>query len=178
MTPLEIAGVVTGALSVWFAARQNWLTWPIGLVNIAAFLVMFWHEKLYSDVLLHCVYLGLTAYGWSNWGTKDELKVIRLAHFWPYWVVIVLTILSSLGTFLAICTDAAFPYLDSFVAGMSILACYLMSRKALECWLIYVVSDVVAISIYAVKGLDLTAALYLLYLVLCVKGYRSWRASV
>lgn len=177
MTPLEIAGVVTGALSVWFAARQNWLTWPIGLVNIAAFLVMFWHAKLYSDVLLHCVYLGLTVYGWLMWGqTKDELKVTRESS-WGLWAWCVAVGTLAMGNILSH-TDAAFPYLDSFVASMSILANWLMSRKVLECWLVYIVSDVVAISIYAAKGLDLTAALYLLYLVLCVKGYRSWRASV
>lgn len=177
MTPIEIAGVITGALSVWFAARQNWLTWPIGLVNVAAFIVMFWRAHLYSDVLLHVVYLGLTIYGWLMWGqTKDELKVTSESPgFWSWWLVAAGTL--AMGNIFSQ-TDAAYPYLDSFVASMSILANWLMSRKVLQCWLVYIVSDIVAISIYAAKGLDLTAALYLLYLILCIKGYQSWKRSV
>ncbi len=178
MNWVEIIGVTTGALSVWLAARQNWLTWPVGLVNVALFVVMFSRAALYSDVLLHVAYLGLSVYGWVKWGTKDELKVTRMdADLW--WLAGLNVVGGTI--LLAAITDAlgsSYPLLDSLVTCLSLLACYLMSRKVLESWLIYIVSDIVAIAIYLAKGLNLTAALYTLYLVLCIQGYRSWKRSV
>lgn len=177
MNWIEIIGVITGALSVWLAARQSWWTWPVGLVNVALFVVMFARAALYSDVLLHVAYLGLSVYGWVKWGTKGELKVTRHRFPWDMWAWIVFAATATLGETMKHMGSAC-AYLDAFVAVMSIVASYLMSRKVLESWVIYIVSDVVAIGIYLVKGLNLTAALYTLYLVLCIQGYRSWKRTL
>ncbi len=178
MNWIEVIGVTTGALSVWLAARQSWWTWPVGLVNVALFIVMFTRATLYADVLLHVAYLGLSVYGWVTWGTKGELKVMRLD---PYaWLFVVEGVFfgTAMLTGLMTMLGSACALADSFVAVMSLVACYLMSRKVLESWLIYAVSDVVAIVIYLAKGLTLTAALYAFYLVLCVLGYRAWRRTL
>lgn len=190
MNLIEITGVLTGALSVWLAARLDWLTWPVGLVNVLCFIVLFSHAGLYPDVGLHIIYLGLSIYGWVKWDDRqDELKVTSEVDTWQAWQhsamslyigwsIPIIAATVSIGSLFYVFTNASYPYLDSFVTVMSILGCYLLSRKIIECWIIYIISDIVAIGIYTAKGLPWVAALYGLYLVLCIKGYREWRRAL
>lgn len=180
MSIWEIVGVISGLLSVWYATKQSALTWTIGIVNLVCFVVMFASARLYADVLLHVVYLGLSIYGLAKWGGKPtDLRVSRV--FWDDGPLVVM--IGLIGAWLLMGTlfsrtAAVYPYADSLVTCLSLLACYLMSRKVLESWLVYIVSDVIAIGIYELKGLHLTAALYVIYIVMCVVGYRSWRKTL
>lgn len=181
MSLVEIIGCITGLLSVWYATRQNAATWTIGIVNLLAFIVMFARAGLYPDVLLHACYLGLSVYGLAKWGKTPETLPVRHWIFfdrWPLstihgflWCWLFMGVLFSL-------INAAYPYADSLVTCLSLLACWLMSRKVLESWLVYIVSDVIAIGIYTLKGLYLTAGLYVVYIALCVVGYRAWRSTL
>lgn len=180
MTYLEPIGVITGLLSVWLATRQNWLTWPIGITNLVCFAFMFAENHLYSDVCLHVIYLWLSIYGWAKWGTKHERSVVRASD--GLYSVLGLVIWSigiayPVSLLLARFTNASFPFLDSFVMIMSIFACWWMSVKILESWIVYIISDLVAICIYLAKGLDMTVGLYFVYLCLCVSGYIRWKKT-
>lgn len=177
MSIWEIIGVISGLASVWCATKQSPLTWTIGIVNLVCFVVMFASARLYADVLLHVVYLGLSIYGLAKWGWKPtDLPVTRLGCWGP-WPLILTMSTAIMGTLFST-TNAAYPYGDSLVTCLSLLACWLMSRKILESWLVYILSDVIAIGIYELKGLHLTAALYLIYIVMCVVGYRAWKKTL
>lgn len=181
MILLESIGVISGLLSVWLATRQNWWTWPIGIANLACFIYLFATNKLYPDAALHVIYLGLSVYGWVKWRDRVEAKVGRVyddkdSRWLPVGNSVFFSLFCAwgLGNLLSMVTDTAYPHADTFVLCMSVIACWFMARKWIESWIIYIISDIVAISIYHAKGLDLTAGLYLVYLVLCIKGYREW----
>lgn len=178
MNIIEIIGAVSGLASVILAVRQSWITWPIGLLNISMFIVLFYNERLYPDVFLHVVYLVLSIYGWAKWNPKTKLEV-TLESYREFIILPVIGIGAYLSSLvLAAFTDAAYPFWDSLVTGLSLYACYLMARKVISCWLIYIISDFIAIGIYFNKGLDLTAYLYFIYLLLCIRGYLTWKHSL
>jgi len=186
LTFVEIAGVAFGFWSVWLTVKEKVLCWPVGIVNILLFMVMFYWVKLYADLGLQVFFLILSIYGWWVWihpklGKKDVpvtlmTQPLRAGTFAVSAAATVL-VGSMLGTY----TDASVPYWDSMTTVMSVAAQYLMARKKLECWTIWITADVVDIGIYAYKGLYLTSALYVAFLVLATAGliawWRSWKRT-
>lgn len=183
MSPVEVIAVAFGLLSVWLTTRQSIWCWPTGLVQVALFLFVFWDAKLYSDVILHAVYVVLQVYGWVYWtiggASRTALPVTRLHPVVAVaWVGVVGVGTLAWGYGMASFTDAALPYWDAGIAVASLVAQYLMTRKYLENWLVWMVVDVVAVGVYAGKGLYLTAGLYAVFFVLCVLGLVSWVKSM
>ncbi len=182
MVWMESAAAVFGFLCVWLTVRQSLWCWPCGLVQVTIYLFVFYRARLYSDVILHAVYVVLQVYGWIHWrsgrGKSRELPVSSQAH----WLSAAWAAAALLGTLLwgylmATRTDAALPYWDAFIIAASLIAQWLMARKVLESWFFWMAVDVVAIGVYSVKELYLTTVLYALFLALCVSGFRAWRRS-
>jgi nicotinamide mononucleotide transporter len=182
MERLEIIAVILGLACVWLTVRQHIGCWPTGLAMVSLYLVIFFQAKLYSDVLLQVVYLFLQIYGWYAWlhggAGHRRLDVSRLP--WPQvgpWLAACAGATAVLGGLMSRYTDASLPYVDAFATVASLIAQWLMGRKVLESWLVWIVVDVVSISMYLVKNLHLTAGLYLVFLVLAAWGWCQWRRS-
>lgn len=179
-TALEIAATLTGLLSVWLTARERIWAWPIGLVNVACFFYMFWEVKLYADMTLQVFFFILSIYGWIIWLTKrgnDKVRPTRRIQ--PAMAVILLISLVGLsagwGYWLDHYTDASIPYVDAFIATLSLIAQYLLSNKVLENWYCWLLVDVLSIGMYAYKGLYAVAFLYVIFLGIAAMGLYSWR---
>ncbi|NJN66429.1 MAG: nicotinamide mononucleotide transporter [Chloroflexaceae bacterium] len=180
MNWIEIIATIFGALCVWLTVRQHILCWPTGLVQVVLYIVVFYEAKLYSDMLLHIIYVAMQCYGWYAWlygGTaRSTLPVTRLKHgHLAGWVVVVLAGTAGLGYVMSTRTDAALPYPDGFTTVASLVAQWLLARKKLESWYFWIAVDVVAIGVYLAKALYFTTGLYLLFLVLATMGLVAWR---
>jgi nicotinamide mononucleotide transporter len=183
MSSLEIVAAVFGVVSVFLSVRQNIWSWPTAIVNVGLYIIVFYESKLYADTGLQVVYVVLNAYGWYHWlyGGKNrtELPVSRTpARLWILLVAIGTTFAALLGTFLSRNTDAALPYVDAGTTSTSLVAQWMMTRKLLENWIIWVAVDVVYIGMYIYKSLYVTAVLYLIFLILSAMGYVQWRRSL
>jgi nicotinamide mononucleotide transporter len=183
MDPLEIAAVVFGVVSVWLSTRQHIVSWPTALVNTALYFVVFQRAQLYANMGLQVVYFVLSCYGWYSWrfGGEDHkgLVVTRTSRALGLRLVgIAVVVAAVLGYALARWTDASAAWLDSGTTATSLIAQWMMTRKLLETWVIWVAVDVVYIGMYFTQGLRLTAGLYAAFLVLATMGYFSWRRSL
>lgn len=183
MSSLEIVGFVFGAWSVFLMTRENVWAWPIGLVNLAAYVAVFRDAKLYADMGLQVVYIALCLYGWHHWlhGGRGH-GVLGVART-PRAALALSTTLGTagffaLGSLLHRLTDAALPFLDSALTSFSLVAQWLQTRKWIENWHVWIVVDAVYVGMYVFKRLYLTAGLYAVFLVLALMGLRSWRASL
>ncbi|MEK6688327.1 MAG: nicotinamide riboside transporter PnuC [Gemmatimonadota bacterium] len=182
MSLLEVVAVTFGIVSVYLSVRENIWSWPTALVNVSLYFLIFRRERLYADMGLQVFYAGISLYGWYHWlfgGTgHSTLKVTRtpraLALTLP---VLGVTAALGLGTLLARITDASVPYIDSTLTVTSLIAQWMMSRKYLENWIIWVVADVAYVGLFIYRGLLLTSFLYAVFLVLASKGYLDWRRS-
>ena len=183
MSAIELAAAVFGIVGVYLGVRQNVWSWPVGIVNVGLYFFVFWRAKLYADMGLQVVYVVLSLYGWYEWlyggPQRTTLPVSRTTRLHT----VVLTLIGGAGAWLMGAsldrhTDAAVPYLDSVLTSMSLVAQWLMTRKLLESWLVWIAADVMYVGMFVYKALYITAGLYGLFCVLAVMGYRQWRASM
>lgn len=164
--------------------RQSLWCWPTGLLQVFLYIFIFYEAKLYSDVGLQVVYVGLQAYGWWSWlkgGPRqdNDLPVTGLSDRARLgWSAVALVGAALLGGGMARWTDAALPVPDAFITSASLVAQGLLSRKKWESWLGWIAVDLVAVPVYAIKALYLTAALYAVFLVLAIQGLRQWRSDL
>jgi len=183
MTIVEAVAVVFGLVCVWLTVKQNIWCWPTGLVQVALYVVIFYSVKLYSDLILHIIYIVMQVYGWHHWlrggqnRSKLPVSVLKPRALLLWWGVCGIgTIL--LGYFMRQFTDAAAPYPDAFTTIASLIAQWLMARKKLESWWFWVSVDVVAVGVYIYKSLFMTAGLYTVFLVLAITGLFAWRRTL
>lgn len=182
MSAFEVAAFVTGVATVWLAARQHIWNWPIGIVNVALYAVLFFQVKLYADAGLQVVYLVLAVYGWWAWlhgGARGGPLRVRRVSAGLFMTVAGIGALFAtvLGVSLARYTDADVPLLDSALTGASLVAQFLMTRKYLESWPVWVVADIVYVGLFVSRELYLTAVLYAIFTGLALYAWREWLAS-
>ncbi len=192
MSYLEFFGTLAGGLAVWLAARANIWSWPIGLINVTLFFFLFFQVQLYPDMFLQVFFFITNLMGWWRWAhpkpfeedRKHELKI----SFMPIRQMILFTAIGLAGTMLmgslasnlhewlpAIFNQpSAFPYLDSFVTVMSIVATFLMIQKKIECWAVWIVVDIVATALYFSKGIKFVGLEYLAFCFLAAFGLWRW----
>jgi nicotinamide mononucleotide transporter len=182
MNWLEPVAVATGIVSVYLSVKQKIWSWPTALVNVALYFVVFREQKLYADMGLQVIYFALSLYGWYEWlyggENRTELKVSRATPGMAVTLAAIAVVgVAVLGTLFARFTDAALPYVDSATATTSLVAQWMMTRKVLENWVVWIAVDVVYVGMFIYKHLYLTSGLYAGFLVLAVMGHVQWRRS-
>lgn len=181
MNPIELTAAIFGFICVYLTTRQNIYCWPAGLIQVSLYIIVFYEAKLYSDVILHIIYVILQIYGWYYWLHGDhhhQAVVTRLSlTLLIIWVVIGLIAAAIWGTIMYTYTDAALPYPDAFIITISLIGQWLMAKKKIENWYFWIAVDVVAVAVYAVKELYVTSVLYFTFLIICLYGLREWHSS-
>jgi nicotinamide mononucleotide transporter len=177
---LEISGVISGILCVYLAARNNIWSWPLAIISVSIYIIIFYETKLYADAGLQVYFLITNIYGWYFWSRKsekDDKVPVSFASgksiFLSLIAILIFTLL--LGTFLYRGTDASFPYIDSFCTACSLVAQLFLARKIIENWLIWIFVDIIYVGVYLMKDLHLTAGMYALYVLIATMGYISWK---
>ena len=182
MNLIEALATIFGLLCVWLTTRQNVWCWPTGLVQVFLYIFVFYDAKLYSDMILHIIYVVMQIYGWYHWLHGGEnaatLKVSILGKRIAAWILVAIAGSVIGGFFMYHFTDAAAPFADAFIASSSLVAQWLMTRKNIESWYFWIAVDIIAIGVYWYKGLYFTVGLYTLFLVLCIIGLRKWQQSL
>jgi nicotinamide mononucleotide transporter len=184
VNPWEVLAASLGIINIVLIVRRSVWNYPFGIamVSISAWLFVQPEVRLYSDALLQVFFFVVQLYGWWSWSRAQavagEIRVERLAPtaFAACRAAITVATLGW-GALMHRFTDASLPWWDAFIAMASVAAQLLMARRYLENWILWIVVDVVAIGVYAAKGLTLLALLYLLFLILSAVGLVSWRRA-
>jgi nicotinamide mononucleotide transporter len=180
---LELVAVVLTLVAVYLTIRQSIWCWPLGMVSVTLYALVFYQAKLYADMGLQGLYFALALYGWWAWlhGGEDhgELRV-SLTSNRARAVLAAIAVVSGiiLGQTLDRFTDASLPFMDSILTSSSIVAQWMQTRKLLEAWLIWLAVDVFYVGMFTYKGLYPTAGLYAIFLYLAVRGFVEWRRSM
>ncbi len=180
---VEIVASFCGLLCVWLTVRQNIWCWPVGLIQVLLFIGIFYHARLYSDVILHVIYVFMQFYGWYHWlhggQQQTELQVSALTpRSLLGWGLLAVASTVCWGYAMANYTDAAAPYADAFIAAASLIAQWLLACKKLEAWYFWITVDLVAVVVYCLKNLYITTGLYSVFLVLAVIGFVQWKRTM
>ncbi len=189
---LEFFGTVAGFVAVWLASRANIWSWPLGLINVTLFFFLFYQVQLYPDMFLQVFFFITNLIGWWRWThpkpfEEDRKKELKVSYM-PVRNLVVFSLLGLAGTFLSgtmasrihdwfpsiFPLPSAFPYADSFVLIMSIVATFLMIQKKIESWVIWIVVDVVATIMYFMKGIKFVGIEYLIFCFIAAYGLWNW----
>lgn len=181
---LEVTGTLLSFAYLWLSVKQKIGLWIFGFLGAVVYTIVFFQSKLYAAMSLQLYYLWVSVYGWYSWkkskaSTGEELPV-RLTRFneWPVLLGITLIIMLIYYALLSMGTDSPIPGADSFITAFSIIATWMLARKQIEHWLIWIVVDLVAVGIYFMQGLYSTSILFLVYGIMAVIGWFQWRKSL
>jgi nicotinamide mononucleotide transporter len=178
MSVPEIIAVVLGLANILLLVRRSIWNYPFGIAMVCLYAWIFFHARLYSDTLLQIFFLILNAYGWFHWSrASDGGEVpVRMLTARSRSIAIIGVAVASLiwGSVMARWTDAAAPYWDGTIAMLSVLSQFLLAKRFVENWIGWIVVDCLAIMLFWTRGLQLTAGLYVVFLILSVVGLREW----
>ncbi len=182
MSGLEMVAVALGLANILLLVRRSIWNYPFGIAMVALYAVIFTQARLYSDALLQLFFIVVQAWGWRAWALGRDgagvliLRSRSLAMLAREGAVALLAI-CGWGWLMHAFTNAAFPWWDAAVAMLSVWAQTLLARRFIENWPLWVLVDALAIGLYAARELSLTAALYGLFLVLALWGWREWHVA-
>ncbi len=182
MRIVEAVAVVLTLASVIFQIYENIWGWPTTIAGVALYAVVFHHERLYADMGLQGIYIALGIYGWYEWLHGGEARSELTVSNAPLNVQVISYIIGAvlslvLALILRRTTNAALPFVDSTLTSYSLVAQWMMTKKYIENWIIWIAVDVVYVAMFIYKRLYMTAGLYVVFMVLCVRGYMEWKRS-
>lgn len=180
---VEISGTVFGLIYVWLSIRQSLYTWPVGIITSLLYFWVFFEAKFYAMMGLQGYYVLISIYGWWSWrqgtdSSSGESK-LRLSYTTSeLWIkLFVLNLLLTLIMYFLFgkYTDSPLPFGDTFTTSLSILATWMLARKKIEQWLIWIVVDLICAGLYLYKGLYPSVLLFLVYAAMAGTGFYEWR---
>jgi nicotinamide mononucleotide transporter len=181
---VEILGVIFSLLYLLFSIRQNILLWPMGILSAILYIVVFYQSKFYADMGLNAYYFVISIYGWWLWRKRTgegeaalPVSRIRLSQGFIL-TLITVAVFAGIGLILDRFTDSPVPYWDAFTTALSFTATWMLARKIIEHWILWVIVDTVSMALYLYRGLYPTLVLFAIYTVMAVVGYIQWRKTL
>ena len=183
MTTFEVLAVIMAIGYLLLAIRENIWCWFCAGISTAIYVWLFLDARLYMESGLNAFYFAMAIYGWWVWWSGRTNGHKRPIVQWPIAVhaaaiMCILALSAASGYLLDTRTDAAFPYVDSMTTWSAIWATFLVARKVLENWWYWLVIDVASVFIYWARDLELTAGLFVLYVIMIPFGIVSWTRSM
>ncbi|WP_457333669.1 nicotinamide riboside transporter PnuC [Rhizobacter sp. P5_C2] len=178
---VEVVAFVLAIAMVVCNIRVNPIGWPLAIVSSLLYVALFWDNKLYGDASLQVFFALVAGWGWWQWlrGTQEGGHALRVRSMGGRGrlavVAATLALWPVLGWFLKHYTDTDVPWWDAFPTAASVVGQWLLGRKYVENWPMWVVVNTVSIALFAYKGLWLTAVLYAIFLGMSFAGWRAWQ---
>ncbi len=176
--------LIAVSLSVWMVIcnmRVQVLAWPLALLSSLLYFWLFWDGKLYGEASLQLLFASLALWGWWQWlrGRSEDGSALQVRRLSLRGLIIAITVTllawPALGLFLKQYTDSNLPFWDAFPTVASLLGQWLLGRKYQENWAVWIVVNVVSVSLFAFKGYWLTVLLYAVFIPMSVAGWRAWQ---
>jgi len=183
---LEVFGAVTMLLYVWLEIKQKPVMWVVGFISSLIYVFVFFQSKIYGYAALYIYYVAVSVYGWYCWryarqsdGTVTELKISRIRISLALILTAIFVVLYIVSAYaLRRFTDSPVPYWDALGASLSIVATWMLARKILEHWMLWIFVNFFSAGLCFSQGLYPTAGLFVVYGILSVVGWLKWKQSV
>ena len=180
---IEIVGAILSLIYLYLSIKQKLSLWFFGIISSLFYIVIFFQTKFYADMSLQFYYVVISIYGWINWKHGDDLAgkempaaqltkrlLVNLCIATGLIYIIYYFILSRF-------TDSTIPKADSVVGALSIVGTWMLARKLIENWIVWIVADGLCVGLYFYKGLYPTAILFIIYTLMAAVGYWEWKKS-
>ena len=185
---IEILGTIVGVIYLWLEYRASIYLWVASIIMPAIYLYVYYTAGLYADFGINIYYLLIALYGWLAWrygfsltarDKGEEPHELAITHtpkrVWGKLVATYIAAQAAIALLLIHCTDSTVPLWDSFTTALSIVGMWMLARKYIEQWWVWMVVDITSSALYVYKGLYFTAALYAVYAIISIFGYYKWQ---
>ena len=182
---LEVVAIIFGLLSVWYAKKDNIWVFPTGIINTVIYTYLLWKWSLLGDMMINFYYAVMSVYGWYHWTRKKdnviEFPISRMNAYEKK-----ASIVLFIGTVLFVIAVYTFfdkftnltSYVDTLVTGIFFVGMWLMARRKIENWILWIIGDIISIPMYFVKGYSFTSIQYLIFTIIAVFGYLEWKKTL
>lgn len=183
---VEIAGALLSMVYLYFSIREKSLLWLFGFISSALYIAVFFDKQLYAEMSINFYYVFVSIYGWITWQRKSAetsetvlmvTTIDTLRELFTY-IAAAIAIYFAYYFVLEYLTDSPIAAADSVVGALSIVATWMLARKKLENWLVFIAVDAYAAGLYLWKGLYPTFILFIVYTIMAVVGYREWKRNM
>lgn len=181
---VEIAATLLSLIYLYLSVKQNISLWIFGFLSSALYVVVFFNTKFYADMSLQFYYLAVSVYGWVSWKrgkaeTGEELPVKTIKLRQAMWLLALIIVVFFIYYFILLNhTDSPVPIGDSITTALSITATLMLTKKIIEHWLLWIIADGISVGLYIYRGLYPTTLLFVLYTIVAIVGFISWRKSL
>ena len=179
---LELIGILFGLLSVWYAKKNTLWVYPTGMISTAIFVYLLLKWALLGDMIINAYYFVMSVYGWYYWSKKEEEVIVHPITSTSKKEVKTAVLLFVASILFVFWVYQAFDkwkdwtaYVDTFTTAIFFVGMGLMARRKIEHWLFWIVGDIISIPLYFYKGLTLTSFQYIIFTLIAIYGYRSWK---
>jgi|TARA_X000000950_G_scaffold75462_1_gene94309 nicotinamide mononucleotide transporter len=177
---LESLAVVTAIMYLILAAKEDVRCWYAALISSILYFYIMLQAGLLMEGGLQIFYVFMAVYGWMQWkDTNNKTSSLKISSWKKTTHLIIISFVITLslisGIFLEKFTNAALPFLDALTTWGAIASTYMVAKKVIENWFYWFVIDSISIYLFISRELFLTAFLFLIYLVIIIYGYRSWK---
>ena len=181
-TLLELFAVTMNIFSVIYAKRNSILVYPTGLIGTGIFVYILYNFSLLGDMIINFYFVIMSIYGWYYWSQKKNGEVLHnvsRTSTKEYYFILMLGIISLLSIYTVYNFydkwDSWTAYVDTITTAIFFVAMYLMARRKVESWIFWIIGDIITIPLYFYKGLTISSIQYLIFLILAILGYISWK---
>jgi len=181
-TMLELFAVTMNIFSVIYAKRNSILVYPTGLIGTGIFVYILYNFSLLGDMIINFYFVLMSIYGWYYWAQKKDGEVLHNVSRTStneYYFILMLGLTSLLSIYFIYNFydkwDSWTAYVDTITTAIFFVAMYLMARRKIESWIFWIIGDLITIPLYFYKGLTISSIQYLIFLILAILGYISWK---
>lgn len=178
MSIIEIIAVVFSLLSVVLTVKNNILCWPVGIVGIVFYMILFAQNQIWGNMALQILFVVQSIVGWCNWNEKSKYPIKWISKE-SRWNLLAVSVLLFILFFMIIRNHGGkMPYFDGVTTTLSVMAMVLLSYRKIDTWIFWIITDVIFIWFFYINSLYLSSAVYLVFLVLAISGFLQWRKSI
>ena len=182
---LEVTAIFFGLLSVWFAKKDNIWVFPTGIINTAIYVYLLWKWSLLGDMMINFYYVMMSIYGWYHWTRKKDdvtqfpISRMTLSEKKGTIIIFLLTILFVVAvyTFFDKFTHWT-SYIDTLVTGIFFVGMWLMAKRKIGNWILWIIGDIISIPMYFFKGYSFTSLQYFIFTIIAIYGYIEWKKKL
>jgi nicotinamide mononucleotide transporter len=182
---LEIVAVIFGLLSVWYAKKDNILVFPTGIVSTLIYVYLLWKWTLWGDMMINGYYFIMSIYGLYHWTRKKgDVVAFPISRATKKEMIIGIGIFSATFVFVALIYHFFnkftnwYSYVDTFLTGIFFVGMWLMAKRKIENWILWIIGDIISIPLYFAKGVTFTSFQYLVFTIIAIFGYLEWKKTL
>ena len=179
---LEVTAVIFGIISVLFARKNNILVYPTGFISTLIFIYILYNFKLYGEFIINIYYSVMSILGWYLWSKRTNgqeefpISIMNLKEYKISGLIFTVTILfiALVYHFFDKFTDLT-AYVDAFTTALFFVGMWLMAKRKIENWIVWIVADIISVPLYYYKGLTVSSLQFIVFTIIAILGYLEWR---